>query len=253
MVRQGCTPIEADITDLMALTDELEALKPDVVVNCAAITDVDGCESSPVQAAEVNAAGVYVLHLAFPGKIVQVSTDYVFDGQAGPYYEDARPSPISVYGWSKLGGELALTNNRKNYLIVRTTMLFDRYPNNFVTQVIGWLKANGEAGMPDTLFGSPTYIPHLVAGILAAIQGDMVGIVNLAGNQVMSRFEFGQLIAGYWFDDFDLVKPGPVLGRAPRPRRAGLIVDKAISLGLPIGNPMDGLEAMHALEAMEVR
>lgn len=104
LVRRGCMPIQANILDWQALRKELDDLNPDVVINCAAYTDVDGCENAPRKAAEVNTYGVYILAQAFTGKLIHISTDYIFDGRNGPYTEQDTPNPISIYGWSKLGG-----------------------------------------------------------------------------------------------------------------------------------------------------
>ncbi len=259
LVRRGCAPVEADVTRFQALALCIDALAPDVVVHCAACTDVDACESHVALAARVNAEGTQLLGQAFRGPIVYISTDYIFDGQAGPYGEDAAPNPIGVYGWSKLGGEIAIRNRKEaRDLIVRTTVLFDELSPNFVTNVIARLRAGETIYLPEDLRGSPTYVPHLANGILAAIERGVSGILNLAGSRVMSRYELGLAIAGQWNFDRSLVKPLKELRQdysypAPRPPRAGLLVDKALSLGLPIGDPLDGLEAMHALETMETR
>lgn len=256
MVRRGCLPIEADVTDLLALGDEIQTIAPDVVVHCAAYTDVDGCESELIRAARVNTEGTWLLGLAFDGKIVYLSTDYIFDGQEGPYIEETIPNPMNIYGWSKLGGEIALRNRSNGHrrrdhnprdLIVRTTMLFDRYSDNFVTVVAERLCSGELVYLPAHLVGSPTYVPHLADGILAAVEHDVSGILNLAGWRVMSRFEFGRQIARIWGVDPEQIEPGPVSGCAPRPLSAGLRVGKAYALGLPLGDPLDGLEEMHAL------
>lgn len=244
LVRRGCMPLTSNITEWWHLRTEIDALNPDIIINCAAYTDVDGCENAPRHAAAVNTAGVYILTQAFTGKLIHISTDYIFDGQAGPYTEEATPNPISIYGWSKLGGELVL-RDRPDTLIVRTTVLFDQFSYNFVTSVIRRL-LNGEQVVASILHGSPTYVPHLAEAILKAT--DLSGVINIAGSCVMSRWEFARMIAAELGLD-DLVKVGQVTGHAPRPLWAGLKVDKAQSLGLPIYDPLDGVkEVVNALE-----
>lgn len=254
LVRRDCVPIEADVTDLLALSNEIQAIAPDVVVHCAAYTDVDGCESELIRAARVNTEGTRLLGLAFTGKIIYLSTDYIFDGWEGPYTEGAMPNPLNIYGWSKLGGEVVLRNRRNSRdLIVRTTQLFDRYSNNFVTVVAERLCAGEPVYLPAQLVGSPTYVPHLAEGLLVAAGRDLSGVLNLVGWRTMSRFELGQCIARAWRVDPALVRPGQLIdGRAPRPLNAGLRVGKAINLGLPIGDPLDGLTEMafYALETV---
>lgn len=246
LVRQGCIPLISDVLDWFALRVELGNIKPDVIIHCAAYTDVDGCQNAPRKASEVNTYGTFILSEAWGGKIIYISTDYIFDGRDGPYTEEAVPSPISIYGWSKLGGELVL-RNRPNSLIVRTTVLFDDYSQNFVTSVIKRLLSGEAVTAPDSLYGSPTYVPHLAKGILAAVH--LTGIINVAGNRVMSRLKFAQMIAE--IVGRGTAQDGPIIGAAPRPLNAGLDVGKAQLLGLPIYDPLDGVT--HALEAMAIR
>jgi dTDP-4-dehydrorhamnose reductase len=148
LVRQGCVPIEADVTHFYALKTAVEAAECDVIVHCAAMTDVDACETDPSTAAAINTGGVAHLLQAHPGRIVYLSTDYIFDGgspaftqaqPAGPYSETWPPNPISVYGWSKLGGEILIRNARRpGCLIVRTTVLFDGRSGCFVARRALW-------------------------------------------------------------------------------------------------------------------
>lgn len=249
LVWRGCVPIRANITDFKPLFDEIRAINPDVVINCAAFTDVDGCEHAPGRAAATNTGGVHLLGQCFAGKIVHISTDYIFNGISGPYNEDAQPDPISIYGWSKLGGEIALTNRQRTAdLIVRTTVLFDAGSKNFVTTVIDRLRAGQPVTVP-RLYGSPTYVPHLAEAILAAISQGVCGAINLAGQRVITRARFARQIAQALNLNPDLVETGPVVGPAPRPVHAGLIVRRAGHYGLPIYDPMDGVkEIINALE-----
>jgi dTDP-4-dehydrorhamnose reductase len=258
LVKRGCIPIKTDVTDFSVLARELRDIEPDAVIHCAAWTDVDGCERAPMRATHVNTGGVYVLGEIFRGKIVYISTDYIFDGRDGPYDEDAGANPISVYGWSKLGGEIVLRNRHNpDDLTIRTTVLFDRDSRNFVTAVAERLLAGETVQAPHDLYGSPTYVPHLAHGILAAISDDVTGVLNLAGSRVWSRLEFADRIADVLEDKHLLpltgdnanILPCDPTGAAPRPLSAGLKVDKAKALGLPIGDPLDGLrEVLNALE-----
>lgn len=257
LVRRGCVPLCCDVTDPAWLQEALAQAAPDVVVHCAAMTEVDACERQAGRAVRINALGTGNLAQAFDGPIVYMSTDYIFDGRDGPYDEDAPANPISVYGWSKLGGELAIRQRRNpKDLVVRTTVLFDCYSMNFVISVARKLLAGERLTLPMNLVGSPTYVPDLAHGILAAIEKDVSGVVNLAGAHVISRYEMGCYVAhclGY--DASVYISGGAPTGDAPRPLKAGLKVDKARALGLPIGNPQDGMRevARYALETMEAR
>lgn len=253
LVRRGCLPLEADVTDARELHQALTEAGPDVVIHCAALTDVDGCEHAPVRAAQVNTGGTFLLRQLFAGKIIYISTDYIFDGRNGPYQEDAAPNPIGIYGWSKLGGELALKNS--NALIVRTTVLFDRHSQNFVTAVVKRLLSGEPVTAPSDLYGSPTYIPHLVEGLLRAIHLDLTGVINIAGSRVLSRFDFARLIAHRLEPaPKGFVAGRPSTGAACRPLKAGLRVEKAMLVGIPIYDPLEGLEEIiNALETVEPR
>jgi len=255
LVRRGCIPLKCDVTDPAWIRAVLDTHQPHAIVHCAAKTDVDGCEDRPLLAAQVNAWGTWLLCRAFTGPIVYLSTDYIFDGQDGPYDEGARANPLGVYGWSKLGGEIALRQRKgQRDLIVRTTVLFDCYSENFITTVTHKLLAGETLHLPDLLSGSPTYVPDLADGILAAIHKQIGGIINLAGDQVMTRLEMGEVIARE-LGLPDKVIPGPVTGLAHRPQQAGLIVDEAKRLELPVGDPVDGIRKVvqHVVETVEAR
>lgn len=253
LVRRGCVPIYANVTDFYELNREILTINPDVVIHCAAKTNVDACETQAMEAMKVNAGGVYGLGQVYTGKIVYISTDYVFDGENGPYYEDDKPNPKSIYGWSKLGGEIALKNRgNPNDLIIRTTVLFDKDSRNFVTEIIHKLLNGETVEAPASLVGTPTYIPHLVDGILEAIDKDFRGILNIAGSETLSRWRLANQIAHILGVPKELVKPGAVYGRAPRPLDAGLKTRNAAMLGVTIRHYSDGVkEIINALEKME--
>ena len=237
LVKRGCIPITANITDYHALQREISYLNPDVVIHCAAYTDVDGCENAPKKAAEVNTYGTYTLRQAYSGKIVYISTDYIFDGLNGPYKEDDKPNPTNIYGWSKLGGELVLSEDD---LIIRTTVLFDEQDGNFVTQVIKQFLLGNVVKVPNDLYGSPTYVPHLAEGILAAIA--LKGVLNIAGNRVMSRYGLAQFIAEIL--GYGEIEPTSYTGKTRRPMNAGLDAGKAQLLNIPIFDPLEGIKEL---------
>jgi dTDP-4-dehydrorhamnose reductase len=183
----------------------------------------------------------------YRGRLIHISTDFIFDGRDGPYLERDRPNPISIYGWSKLGGELAV-GGQPETLIVRTTILFDGQHRNFVTSILKQLRK----GEPVDLYGwwlagSPTYVPHLVEGLVYCAENwTMEKVLNIAGNRVVTRLELAQCVArefGYSPDQIhrvDALAPSGIQV-APRPIQAGLIVDKAIEMEVPIRDPILGL------------
>jgi dTDP-4-dehydrorhamnose reductase len=251
LVRRGCVPVVADITQFHVLKAALGAAAVDVIVHCAAMTDVDGCEGDPLKAAATNVGGVYNLLKAYGGKIVYISTDYIFDGgdsvflhtqPAGPYSEDWPPNPISIYGWTKLGGELLLRNSdHLDHLVVRTTMLFDDDGDDFVGKVLAKLLRGEFVYVPDDLFGSPTYVPHLADDILTAVEKNVSGVLNLAGAHVLSRYHFARIMAKMAGVPLELVRRVKREGGAPRPKKAGLATNKAHRLGFPVRDPLEPL------------
>ncbi len=161
---------ELDITDADQLNTTFAELKPDVVINCAAFTQVDACESQREMAFQVNGAGPG--HLATVARnigavLVHVSTDFVFSGaRTTPYVEDDMTEPISAYGESKLQGEQAiLASGLSDYYIIRTSWLYGPGGPNFVETIIRLATEREELGIVTDQFGTPTYTGDLAAAI----------------------------------------------------------------------------------------
>lgn len=228
LVKQGAIPINGLLMS-QEMTANIEAIKPGTIINCAALTDVDYCERHIHQASIVNASGVQYLSDTFGGYLIQISTDYVFDGRDGPYGVRDAPNPINIYGWSKLGGELAIKQHAALSLIVRTTILFSSANNNFVAKIVSQLRRGGIINMynPD-ITGSPTYVPALATEIMRVIEAKYCGIVHIAGTQSVatSRLNFARDIAKIFnYDPSLIVGNHNYIDAAPRPRHAGLICD----------------------------
>jgi dTDP-4-dehydrorhamnose reductase len=189
---------ELDITDGEGAAAYIMSLRPYAVVNAAARTDVDGCESDPEGAFAVNARGAGHVAAACgtsASRMIQISTDYVFDGLKGePYRESDRPNPQSVYGRSKLAGEEAVGAALSDYLIVRTSWLFGRHGKNFVDTV---LKAASQQSVLEVVgdqYGCPTYARDLATGIGALLTTDCRGIVNVTNSGICSWCEYARAI-----------------------------------------------------------
>lgn len=249
LVRQGGIPLRGRLMS-EEMTANIEAIKPDAIINCAAMTDVDGCEKEPLMAAATNMAGVEYLSYRFPGYLVQMSTDYVFDGKGGPYEVRDTPNPINIYGWSKLGGELIARQHRGPSLIIRTTILFSRANNNFVAKIVKQLRQGATINLYNPgLLGTPTYIPALAAETLRIVQEKYEGIAHVAGSPWASRIEFAHQIAEHFGCDPGLIVPiNPPIGEdtkgAPRPVCAGLICDHDGYRTIDGHNWLDGLEEL---------
>jgi dTDP-4-dehydrorhamnose reductase len=200
---QGIDIGDMDITSLESVLQVVGCLKPDVVINCAAYTDVDGCESNTDTAMAVNGEGVGYLALACRSNgalLVQVSTDYVFDGGKGaPYREDDAPHPLSVYGESKLAGEMNAAVCPE-HLIVRTQWLYGVHGKNFVETMLRLGREKDLLTVVDDQIGSPTWTVDLARAIIALIESGCRGIYHAANAEYCSWNDFAKAI----FDEAEL-------------------------------------------------
>jgi dTDP-4-dehydrorhamnose reductase len=194
---RGVDLAEVDITDMESVRRLLLTLKPEVVVNAAAYTDVDGCQVNVEQAMAVNGEGV--AHLAMVAaeigsRLVQVSTDYVFDGSKGsPYDEDDYQHPMSVYGESKYAGELNARISPQ-HLIVRTQWLFGQGGKNFVETMLRLATERSVIDVVDDQVGSPTWTADLARAIKALLDKGCQGVYHAASGGVCSWNEFARAI-----------------------------------------------------------
>ena len=188
---------EIDITSLESTERVIRTLKPETVINCAAYTDVDGCETNVETAMQVNGEGVAHLAMAsreIGARLVHVSTDYVFDGSKGsPYVEDDAPCPLGVYGESKLAGELNAGFN-PDHLIVRTQWLFGLHGKNFVETMLRLAVEKDEIAVVDDQVGSPTWTVDLAQAVLALLKSGHCGIYHAANAGFCSWNGFAQAI-----------------------------------------------------------
>lgn len=190
---------ELDITDKDAIKSFVEANDIDGVVNCAAYTAVDKAESDPLLAKKINADAPAFLAEAVGmrgGWIVQVSTDYVFDGtKHTPYVETDSTCPNSVYGQTKLEGEQAVTKLCPNAMIIRTAWLYSEFGNNFVKTMILLGKEREQLGVIFDQVGTPTYAHDLASVIMTAIdKGIKPGIYHFSNEGVTSWYDFTKSI-----------------------------------------------------------
>lgn len=222
---------QADVRDRDRLLYWADTFRPELVVNCAAFTKVDRCESEPEAAFEVN--GRAVAHVAAAAeragaRLIHLSTDYVFDGRARePYREDAATAPLSVYGKSKLEGEaLALAVPRA--LVVRTSWLFGPGGPNFVATIVR-LMARGQRRLEvvDDQVGCPTYTPFLARAILDLAPLAIDGVVNYRNREPVSWYAFGDEIARLSASDVEVVPVTTSEVPRPAPRPAYSVLDVA--------------------------
>lgn len=189
---------ELDLLDPIAVADAVQRELPDVVLNCAAWTDVDGAEANEDAAMRLNdqAAAVLAATAEEAGaSVVYPSSDYVFDGRKPePYVESDMPAPLSAYGRSKLAGETSVSVSNPRHLIVRSSWLFGAGGPNFVETMLRIGGEEQEAIVVNDQVGLPTYTRHLAGGIAELIEAEHIGIYHLAATGPCSWYDFAQEI-----------------------------------------------------------
>jgi len=241
--------IRLDITDHAAVRRTIRETKPDVIVLAAAVAYVERCEREPQATRLVNVEAPRVIAAesrALGAQLVVFSSEYVFDGTAGRYTEDAERHPINEYGRQKVELEdLALETGRA--LVCRTSGVFGVEPRrkNFVYQLVDRLRAGQPFDVASDQLITPTYAPALAHAVVALLRLGHHGIVHVAGPRIMRRTEFAQLVAETYGLPTSLIRPRPTaeLGfAAARPLRCGLDVKKVRDvLGADLMAPDVGL------------
>ena len=192
---------DLDITDFEKAREIIEINRPDVLINCAAFTNVDGCEENLEMAMKVNAFGVKNLAIICSNldtKLVHISTDYVFDGTSSkPYCEWDVCNPETVYGKSKLLGEQYVKEFTKKYFIVRTSWLYGAGGKNFLKTIINLSKTKNEISVVDDQFGNPTNANDLAYHILSLAITEEYGLYHCVGEGSCSWFDFASKICEY--------------------------------------------------------
>jgi len=263
----ACPPESGfDITDKDAVTREvtrfaatLRSGERGVLVNAAAYTNVEGAEDDSARAYLVNEQGARILAEAATAAglgFAHVSTDFVFDGSKdGPYLETDEPNPVSVYGASKLAGEIAVFDACPDALTVRTAWVFGAAGANFVTKVIEAARARGELQVVSDEVGSPTYTVDLATGILGLVDAEAAGLFHLAGSDPsgsgpgVSRYDFAlEILSLARLGDVPVepVAAGTFPVKAARPANSVLDCSKAAGLGVTMPPWPDALAGFMA-------
>ncbi len=237
----GVTP--CDITSWEQVEETVRSFQPRFIVNAAAFTDVDGNEREPEKARLVNTTGVE--HLLAAGveagaRLVQVSTDYVFDGAAGPYLEGDKPTPLCVYGRTKLEAE-RLVLEGDGHLVIRANVLFGpdiESPGlpgpgtasaSFVRWVVNSLKEGKAIRVVNDQINNPTLTTHLAEATRKALDQQASGLYHYGGLEFASRYDFALKIARHFNlpgEDIAPITTKELDQLAPRPLRGGLICSK---------------------------
>ena len=241
--------IELDITNQRKVAEIIRNYKPDIIIHLAAMTDVDGCEKTPEIAFDVNVKATENLLTSFTGKFIYISTDYVFDGEKGPYFEDDKVNPMSVYGKTKLYGENLVQQSDIDWVILRSNIIFsysDRTKASFVNWVVDSLKKRQMITVVNDQWNNPTWTNDLAKVISKIIEKDINGLYHYGGRDYLNRLEFAKMIASTFGLDGSLIKPittSELNWLAQRPLKSGLYTNKIeLDLGieaLPIQKALD--------------
>ncbi|GAB5518273.1 MAG: dTDP-4-dehydrorhamnose reductase [Rhodothermales bacterium] len=236
--RTSCGYTPFDITNDAQRRQLFLDFTPDVVVNCAAMTQVDTCETERQRCWQINVDAVTGLAqqcLQHGAKLIQVSTDFIFDGEDGPYTEKAHPIPVNYYGKSKLAAENAVRGaGLDQWGVTRTILLYGTAPGLSRSNIVLWVVDKLTKGEPIHVvtdqWRTPTYAPDLAEGIERMIRFDKYGTYHLSGREFLSIYDFALLIADVFELDASLVHPTDrtrFQQAACRPARTGFVTLKA--------------------------
>lgn len=249
---------QMDLMNRVQVKEVIQSVRPDVIVNCAALMNVDQAEKEREPAWKTNVSGVEYLAEAarkVDSRILQISTDYVFDGTKSPYSETDAPHPINYYGRTKLASENALRTSGIEHCIIRTGLLYgasERVDSNFALKVILSLQEGEEFTAATDLFGSPTLVDDVALAVVRASEKAKTGIYHVCGPEMLSRYEFAHKIAKTFGLDTKLVVPvkhadvqSPTGQRVQRPMKSAFVTLKAqTDLQLRLSNVDEGLQVM---------
>ncbi|MEO1055983.1 MAG: dTDP-4-dehydrorhamnose reductase [Actinomycetota bacterium] len=235
----GVARSDLDVTNAAAVRDTVQSVRPDVVINAAAFTAVDACETQPELAEAVNVTAVEHLRnatMSIGAHLVHVSTDYVFDGTLDrAYREDDEPNPQSVYGRTKLAGERAAGADAT---VVRTSWVCGEHGNNMVKLILRLAGGDGELAFVDDQRGNPSFTADLSAALVTLAETTPGGIVHLTNAGAVSWYEFVREILEASGHDPGRVRPISTAELdpprpAPRPANSVLANERWAALGHP--------------------
>ena len=226
-----------DITSKQEVEQVILAEKPDVVINTAAMTNVDLCEEKKTECDDLNVNAVQYLADAcdkIDAHLIHISTDFIFDGEDGPYKEEDEPNPLSYYGLSKLKSEHLLQAHSVKWTILRTIIVFGVGENLSKGNIVLWAKGALETGEPlniiDDQFRAPTLAEDLADACIIAANKKAYGIFNASGKDIMSIYEIVECIAKHYgntTENMNRISSATLNQTAGRPPKTGFILDKS--------------------------
>lgn len=239
---EGFEYVEMDITNEQQVKDVISEHKPDCIINTAAMTNVDACEENKSLCDALNVHAVEYLSKgaeANGAHFIHLSTDFIFDGTAGPYKEDDEPNPLSYYGNSKLKGEEIVKENCSNWSILRTVLVYGLVADMSRSNIVLWAKESLEKERPisvvDDQFRSPTLAEDLAMGCYLAESQGKEGVFNISGKDQMNIYELVERVAARYnlsMDNVSRTSSEKLNQKAKRPRITGFDLSKArVELG----------------------
>jgi dTDP-4-dehydrorhamnose reductase len=234
--RDDFSYVSIDITNEKKIKKILLETEPNVIINTAAMTQVDDCEGDRKACDLLNVSVVEWLgeiSEKIEAHLIHLSTDFIFDGIKGNYKETDVPNPLSYYGVSKLKSEEVLINSKISYTILRTILVFGKVYDMSRSNIVLWVKSMLEKGKEITIvddqFRSPTYVEDLALACKIAMDKKAKGIFNISSNELLSVYEIVQQIADVFHLDKKLIKPistSTLNQTAPRPAKTGFDLSK---------------------------
>ena len=246
LVKQNGYDFETlDITDEQNIMSVFTKHLPDVIINTAAMTNVDLCETEKEACWLMNTKSVeYQINSLerlqkensnYHPQFIQLSTDFIFDGTHGPLDENEKPNPLSYYAESKLAAEKIIQASNLHWAIARTVLVYGIVDNMSRSNIVLWVKQNLEQGkiinVVDDQFRTPTLAEDLADGCILIAEKKAQGIYNISGKNFYSILEMAHLVADFYKLDKSLIKPSKstdIKQAAKRPPITGFIIDKAI-------------------------
>lgn len=247
--------VSLQMTDVASVKQFLESTRPEVVFLVAFLTNVDYCELHPEETWKINVQGnknVIDIATGLGMKIVYYSSDYIFDGKAGPYSEIDKPNPICEYGRQKLAVEKIVQEASAQHLIIRTTIVYgwEEQRKNFFCQVINTLGKEGQIKVPDDQIGTPTFVEDLARASYELAEMNTSGTIHVAGPDRMSRYSFALAIAQIFGLRSDLIIPvrtSKLIQAAKRPLSAGLECGLLRRKGIKFNNTHTSLRSLQTI------
>jgi dTDP-4-dehydrorhamnose reductase len=268
--KQGYVYEQLDITNFENVKAVFEKHRPDVVINTAAMTNVDACETQREEAWLMNATSVehqvrvlenlsqmdaFGKTNSYDPHFIHLSTDFIFDGTHGPLTEEEKPNPLSYYAETKLEAEKIVMASKLKWAIARTVLVYGIVDNMSRSNIVLWVKQNLEQGktinVVDDQFRTPTLAEDLADGCILIAEKGAEGIFNISGKDFYSILELARVVADYYKLDKSLIKPSKssdIKQPAVRPPKTGFIIDKARKvLGYDPHSFIEGIRLMEEL------